>query len=497
MGKRRDTSIIGQPEDSHKADQHIDHILDLLSDGVYISDRKGRTLRINSAYERLTGLKKENLVGRNVQELTGKGLFDTIINPKIVQTGKPATSVQTDQRGNKLLLNGYPIFGEDGSVALVVTFVRDVTLMVHLKEQLAYQRRLIEKYRTNVEYINEESVQRHPLIAQSPAVAQLISFIESVAGTDATVLLQGETGVGKDVFARRIHQLSPRNGKPFLKVDCPTIPENLLESELFGYAPGAFSGARAKGKLGFFEMADKGTLFLDEVGELPVAMQAKLLRVLQDREIVRVGSTQTRKVDVRVISATNRDLEEEVRNGRFRSDLFYRLRVAVHTIPPLRERKEDILPLAQLFLSRYASRYNKTIRFESGLEEMFLGYRWPGNIRELQNLIQSLVIVNDGECIRISDLPSNMVGHLSGTCRDSASPAVERNDPGIKGIDIPASELCPDLATGNRSLKEIMSALEQKVLLHALEVYGSHAKVAERFKISRTTLFRKLQKNRV
>lgn len=474
-------------------EKHIGRILDLLSDGVYISDREGCTLRINSMYKRLTGLKKEDLVGHSVEELKSRGIFDTIVNPQIVKTGKPATSVQTDQKGNKLVLNGYPIFGRDGKVALVVTFVRDVTLMVHLKEQLASQRKLIEKYRTNVEYINEESVQRHPLIAQSPAMTRLIGMVESVSGTDATVLLQGETGVGKDVFARKIHRLSPRNSKPFLKVDCPTIPENLLESELFGYAPGAFSGARAKGKLGFFEMADKGTLFLDEIGELPLAMQAKLLRVLQDREIVRVGSTQTRKVDVRVISATNRDLEEEVRQGRFRSDLFYRLRVAVVTLPPLRERKEDILPLADQFLQRYANRYKKVVCLDSGMEEAFTGYRWPGNIRELENLIQSLIITNERGRIQISDLPSNMVGHLASTCQNGDVPPqrpAEGTPESLAGLP---SRLQREMDTGDRSLKEIMQDVEHEILQHALEVYGSHNKVAERFKVNRSTLFRKLR----
>ena len=479
---------IGENIDS-SLNKYFENILDLISDGIYISDRQGCTLRINSMYERLTGLKKANIVGCNVDLLTTEGIFDTILNPRIVKTGKPATSVQTDRKGKKLVLSGYPIFDDKGEVALVVTFVRDVTLMSQLRTQIRSQRRLIEKYRTNVQYINEESDHNRPLIAHSAVMVDLHRQIENLAATDATVLLQGETGVGKDVFARRMHQAGPRSGKPFVKVDCPTIPETLFESELFGYAPGAFSGAHAKGKLGFLEMADKGTLFLDEIGELPMVMQAKLLRVLQDREFVRVGSTKIRKVDVRVISATNRDLDKEVQDGRFRSDLFYRLRVAVITIPPLRERQADIAPLAKHFLDRYTNRYKRSMHFDPAVLDVFSGYRWPGNIREIENLIQSIVITNQDGAIQLSDLPSNMVGHMADTCR---TPTFADGPPPL-AAELAFSDLHHELDMGNRSLKAIMADIERQILTYALKKHGSHAKVAKRFKVDRSTLFRKLR----
>ncbi len=474
--------------------KYFSHILDLISDGIYISDRNGQTLRINSMYERLTGLNKERLIGQNVEILTEEGLFDTILHPRIVKTGKPATSVQTDRKNKKLVLNGYPIFDENGDVALVVTFVRNVTLMAQLREQIISQRRLIEKYRTNVQYLVEESEQKRPLIAHSYAMAELIRKIDRLAGTDATILLQGETGVGKDVFAHRLHNASNRSGKPFVKVDCPTIPESLFESELFGYAPGAFSGAHSKGKLGFFEMAEKGTLFLDEIGELPLVMQAKLLRVLQDREIIRVGSTKTRKVDVRVVSATNRDLEEEVRQGRFRRDLYYRLHVAVITIPPLRERREDIVPLANHFLERFASRYKKRLKLTSDAQQAFHNSEWPGNIRELENLVQSLVITHPDGDIGVSALPSNMVGPLAEACLD---PNITEDQPQPSATeDLVFPNLMTELQFGNRSLKSIMGEIERSILKRTLSHYGSHAKVAKRLKVDRSTLFRKLRNRR-
>lgn len=470
---------------------YIDDIFDLINDGVYISDRNGLTLKVNTMYERLTGLKRESLLGRHVKQLVEKG-FDTILNPTIVKTGKPSTIIQVDKRGKKrLLLSGYPVFDDNKEVALVVTFVRDVTLMEQLREQIRIQRGLVEKYRTNVQYCYEDSESRSPLIAESKSMQALIKKIGNVSGTDATILLQGETGVGKDVFARKIHKTSLRSEKPFTKVDCPTIPESLLESELFGYSPGAFSGAHKSGKLGFFEMADKGTLFLDEIGELPLVMQSKLLRVLQDREIVRVGSTKTRKVDVRVISATNRNLEEEVQHGRFRSDLYYRLHVAVINIPPLRDRKEDILPLADFFLRRYTNRYKRNLYFERDTQRILETYDWPGNVRELQNLVQGLVISRQSGGIGIPDLPSNMVGRISDSCKEVPGTLSETFPEISQSIDF--SDLYQELETGKRSLKSIMKDIEIQILNYSLQKHGSHAKVAERFKVDRSTLFRKLR----
>ena len=480
--------MVSKPIDSclHK---YFGKILDLINDGVYISNKEGYTIRINSMYERLTGLKKADLVGRPVEVLTTEGIFDTILNPKVVKTGKPATRVQTDRKGKKLVLNGYPIFDDNGEVSLVVTFVRDMTLMNQLREQIIIQRKLIDKYRTNVQYLNEKH--ERPLIANSPAIVELNRKLENFAETDATILLQGETGVGKDIYARRIHQDSARSDKTFVKVDCPTIPESLFESELFGYAPGAFSGAHAKGKLGFLEMADSGTLFLDEIGELPLGMQAKLLRTLQDREFIRVGSTKIRKLDVRVIAATNRNLEKEMKERRFRSDLYYRLQVAVITIPPLRERRGDIIPLTSYFLDRYANRYKKNIRFDPIALDALTNYRWPGNIREVKNLIQCLVITNQNGLIQISDLPSNMVGNIANTCREPAP--VTANGPPKRAIEAMFSDPHPDLIESGRSLKSIMSDIERQILTSAIEKHGSPTKVAKLFKIDRSTLFRKLR----
>ena len=453
---------------------YLKSLLDTLSDGVYITDQAGQTLHVNAMYEKLTGLKRDDIVGRNVRELKDQGVFNVILNPEVVRTGKPVTQVQTNMHERRLVLSGYPIFDAAGKVALVVTYARDITIISNMKDQIAQQQELIEKYHTNLDYLTRQKIQKAPLIIISDEMQRVISKLRLVASTDITVLLLGETGVGKDVLARHVHERSGRSGQPFFKVDCSSIPESLIESELFGYAPGAFSGALAKGKLGFFEMADKGTLLLDEIGELPLNMQSRLLRVLQDQEIVRLGSTTARKVDVRIIAATNRDLAEEVRNGNFRSDLYYRLRVSVITVPPLRERPADILPLARHFLDKFSSRYRKIKSFSPSVENAMQAYHWPGNIRELENLVLSLVITCERNVIELNDLPSSMLSECG------------PGQTSLEAIEKPG-------ALEGRPLKEIMADIEREVIRKALNKHGSVAKVARIFGVNRTTIFRKLQ----
>ena len=447
----------------------LERILDVLSDGIYVTDAKGKTLMVNHKYEQLTGINRKEIMGKLVTDLVNQGIFDVILNPEVVRTGQNKTAVQVTKVGKRVVLNGYPVFDESGKIALVVTFVRDITLLCQLKDQIANQQEVIEKFREVQNLINTKlKFQNGSVIFESQEMVQLLNLLEKVANTDATILLLGETGVGKDVFSRLIHERSLRHNAPFFKVDCSTIPENLIESELFGYESGAFSGASAKGKAGLFEMADKGTLFLDEIGELPLLMQAKLLRAIQDQELIRVGSTKVRKFDVRFIAATNRNLEEEVKNGRFRSDLFFRLRVVVLQIPPLRERREDILPLVRLFFDKYSVKYRKDISFTNEVGKVFQNYMWPGNVREMDNLIQTLIITREKEILEVCDLPHFM----------------------LDTINLDSSSICGE----NKSLDQMMHDYEKKLLKNALEVHGSVAKAAKLLKVDRTTIFRKAKK---
>ncbi len=453
--------------------KHVERILDALPDGVFISDASGTSLRVNRMYEQLTGLTQGQVQGKNVRGLVEEGVFDHILNPQIVRTGKPATHVQQLKNGKKLVLTGFPVFDTRGDLCLVVTFARDITLLAQLQDQVAGQCKLIDQINDQLAYIASESNKAREPIYASPAMGDVVSLLRRFATTDATVLILGETGAGKDVFARFTHGLSERRDKILLKVDCGGISETLTESELFGYMPGAFTGASSKGKAGYFEIADGSTIFLDEVGELPLSMQTRLLRVLQDGEIMRVGASSPRKVDVRIIAATNRNLAESVEAGTFRRDLYYRLNVATVRIPSLRDRKEDVPLLAEHFLEHYAAKYHKVMAFMDVTLNMMAAYAWPGNVRELQNMVHSLVITLNGPLITPRDLPAQITGVTHDTSRYSE-----------------------DVLVARRPLREIMAEMERDFLLKAIEVHGSVQRVAELFQVNRSTIFRKLQGTR-
>ena len=441
---------------------YLDDILNVFSDGIAISDRNGYLIKVNDMYEQLAGFSRDEILGKTISELQDDHCYSIVLNPQIVRTRKRATVAQTTRRGQQLVVTGIPVFDHRGEVPFVVVFVRDVTSMSALRQQIAEQQSFIEEYR------NQLGRQENPsesFLGQSEAGRTLESLFKKIGPSEATVFLHGETGVGKNVAAYTIHRNSPRRDGPFIKVDCGAIPEHLIESELFGYVQGAFSGALSKGKAGMLELADKGTLFLDEIAELPLSMQSRLLRFLQDRELVRLGSTVVHAVDARVIAATNRNLEEEVEAGRFRKDLYYRLCVVECRIPPLRERREDILPLARHFLRRWAARYRKNLAIGRDVCAALVSYDWPGNVRELEHLMESLVIMSEEPVLALSSLPARFLQRLE----------------------------MPSAAPQPRSLKAIVAEVEQSILRQALEQGLSVEEVCDAYGISRATLFRKLK----
>jgi transcriptional regulator with PAS, ATPase and Fis domain len=363
------------------------------------------------------------------------------------------------------------VLNQHGEVEMVVTFVRDITVMSRLKSEIAAQNTLVDYYQRQVSTLDPEDVfVDDGLVAVDKATLKLLSLVENIAPTDVTVLILGETGVGKDVLAKRIHKKSHRSSETYLKMDCSAIPETLVESELFGYVSGAFSGARAKGKEGYFERADKGTLFLDEVGELSLPMQTKLLRAINDQEIIRVGSTSVTKINVRIIAATNKNLEEAVAKGNFRSDLFYRLKVAVVNVLPLRERRDDILPLLRVFLQRFGKKYGKNVSLSTRAQNALLRYDWPGNVRELENSIHSLIVHSNKDRISCTDLPGELASKPN--CADFGA------NLGSYGL-------------GEKPFKEIIADIERDMINEAVRTYGSVAKAAEVLQLDRSTIFRK------
>lgn len=452
--------------------EYLDQLLDAFKEGICISDVDGTIIHLNKRHGEITGIAREEMIGRSAMDFVHKGVLNVVLNPEVIKSGKPVTRVQSVSNGRQVILEGNPVFDRQGKVVLCITFIRDVTMLAELREQLTVQKELLEAFQQLSNVGGEQELSRKtPKIFTSNAMLKLYGEVNTIAETDATVLLLGETGVGKDAIARRIHSLSSRKNRAFIKVDCGSIPENLIETELFGYAAGTFSGGSKAGKIGLIEAAAGGTLFLDEIGELPMPMQTRLLRFLQDWEIMRVGSTTPKQIDVRIVAATNKNLERAIARGEFRSDLYYRLKVAVISIPPLRERQADILPLARMFLEFYANKYHRKMVFSEEAEQVLVDYKWPGNVRELENLAQGLAVTCKSTVIRPSDIPITGVG---------------------KPVAVARNESC-SIDLDGKTYKEIMKELENKVLSAALERYGSITEVAKHFQVDRSTIFRKVK----
>ena len=453
----------------HMLAEYVEQLCDTFRDAICVTDREGIVTLVNKRHAELTGIARDKMMGSRIQDMVQNGIFDVVLNPRIVETGQKVSSVQNLYNGRTLLLDGHPVKDATGKVAYVVTVIRDITALTELREEITAQRELLETFQN----LSSEgaSGNQYPRVVQSPVMQRLYAEASAIAETDATVLLLGETGVGKDVVARHIHRNSLRAEAPFIKVDCGSIPENLIETELFGYVPGSFSGASKHGKAGLVEAASSGTLFLDEIGELPMTMQSRLLRVLQDWEVLRVGATVPKKVDVRVVAATNKELEREVAKGTFRSDLYYRLKVAVLNIPPLRSRRVDILPLAQSFLTFYGKKYRKSVNLSDEAKQVLQNHTWPGNVRELENLVQGLVVTCKHGLVGVRDLAG--IRPL---------PACETSEgqyalPSIEG----------------RSLKSIMKEVETAVIEKGMQRYGSISELSRHFQMDRSTIFRKVK----
>ncbi|WP_309888485.1 sigma-54 dependent transcriptional regulator [Archangium sp.] len=339
--------------------------------------------------------------------------------------------------------------------------------------ELSSARRQVERLSARTEALESDAASAHGnlLVGDSEPMQRLVAMVRKAAATDATVFVRGESGTGKELVARMLHQLSPRKDGPFVVVHCAALAETLLESELFGHERGAFTGA-VKRKLGRFELADGGTLFLDEIGEIPHSVQTKLLRVLQEKEIQRVGGEETLKVDVRVVSATHRDLQAEVKAGRFREDLYYRLHIVPLQIPPLRERPEDVTALARYFVAKHAPRVNKRVKgLEDGALRALARYAWPGNVRELENVIEQSLVFAESETLSETDLPPHLTG---------ASPRTDT------GLPVPM---------GDRPLPDILEDLERQLIARAYEKAGGvKTETARLLGIKTSALYYKLEK---
>lgn len=437
-------------------------------DVIFVSDAQGKTLRVSAASKKMWGKEPKDLIGKSVFELENSGIFVPSVTRLVLEKRSKIECLQTTQTGRRLLVLGVPVRDERGKIVQVVNVSRDVTHESELKREIKNLKTLLAGYKAELEQLKERSAYRNRIVFQSEKMESVFSLARKVSRVDSTVLITGESGVGKEVVANFIHEHSERSDHPFIKINCGALPEGLLESELFGYEPGAFTGADRRGKLGMFELAHGGTLFLDEIGEVPLNIQVKLLRAIQEKEIMRIGGTKPIKVNIRIIAATNKDLKEEVKMGRFRADLYYRLNIVPIHIHPLRERREDIVPLFIHFLNNLKQTYPNTVHFTQEAIIALEEYDWPGNVRELQNMIERIVVTADKEIIDVDDLPEELKRSYH---RDAC---------------LQVYSIVP--------LRQAREEMEHQLLKLAKEKYKTTTEIAKALQINQATVSRKLNK---
>ncbi len=442
---------------TRKLNQELAQVMESSYDGIIITDKRGVILKANKSVERITGFLPEEIMQKTMFQLEREGYVK--IN-EIVSNKHTRIIRQRLKTGKEVLVTSNHIFDHDNRLSFIISNIKDLTEIKQHMDPL----KLTKKYYKDLNVIRNQA---SGIVSDSSEMSVVIEKAYKVARVNSTVLILGESGVGKEVIARFIHSNSLRRNGPFISINCSAIPVNLLESELFGHEKGAFTGA-VEQKPGLFELAHNGTIFLDEVAELQFNLQAKLLRFLQDKVIYRVGGKKPILVDARIVSATNKDMDERVKKNLFRDDLYFRLNVIPIHIPPLRSRKRDIRPLADYFFARESEKHNISKRIAPEVFDAFENYDWPGNVRELQNVAEYLIVMSRDDTIGLDDLPDSI-------CSSKA-----------KNIEININKLIP--------LKEAREAMERAMVSTALDRYKSTRKAAEILKMDYTTVYRIIKK---
>ncbi len=456
--------------------RELNAIIDSSYDAICVTNGDGDIISLNPAFERLTGLSREQYYGINLKEMVDKGIIDTSATLQAIEQRQPVTVIQQFYNGRKTINTGIPIMDDAGNVARVLVNMRDITELNRLKTELEHSKERAVRLESELSDLRYRQGLEEEIVALSRDMQETLELARRVALVDSTVLLLGESGVGKDLVAKLIHWESARSQTgSFIKLNCGAIPRELLESELFGYDGGAFSGAKKAGKAGYFELAHGGTLFLDEVAELPPELQVKLLRVLQDREVTRLGATKPRRVDARIIAATNRNLRERVSQGLFREDLFYRLNVVPIEISPLRQRGEDIPALLLHFLKRFNVKYRQEKSLDRITMELMTDYAWPGNVRELANMVERMVVTTAGARIGPEALPAYIRGEAYPVIQDDTAQAAGD-------------------AAGFQSINSVLEHTEKQLIELALDKYGTTRKAAKALGMSQSTFSRRVRK---
>lgn len=459
------SSLTDEMELVQQISQELNTILDSIYDAIIISDGEGYVWRANKAYHAIAGVTEDDYVGKHVSQLVKERFVSKSVVEKIIETGKAESLIQRLKSGKELLNTGIPIFNQQGKIVRVVTILRDLTELNRIKERLFEISEENRMYQEELE--KAKNIFDNQYVIYSQKMRDVFEIASRVSYVDSTVLITGDSGVGKEIVAQYIHQNSYRKNAPYVKLNCGAMTESLIEAELFGYEEGAFTGATRGGKKGLLEVAQNGTILFDEIAELSLNMQVKLLRVLQEREFCRVGGTQPISIDSRFIFATNKDLGKMVEEGTFREDLFYRCNVVVVNIPPLRERKEDIQPLVMLFLKKFNEKYHQQKRITREALTIFRKHEWPGNIRELQNIIERLVVTYP------KDIIDNECMHKFGFIGSESNSNLESKEMG---------------------LKEALEKVEREMIKQAYEKGGCTRSASTILGISQSTVVKKMKK---
>lgn len=438
-------------------------ILNNIHDVVLVIDSDTTIVYANEAYARILGVPVGRVLGRRLDKIEPNSKTITAL-----RTGRVSNNGRDylDSLGIDVVGSSFPLYDGKNIIGAVSIF-KNITEVVHLNRELQLTKGVANYFKEQLEQREQLPLSFKEYVGQNSRLKETLILAAKVALTDSTVLILGESGVGKGVLARAVHNASRRKDRPLIKVNCAAIPENLIESELFGYEDGAFTGAKRGGKLGKFELAHEGTIFLDEIGDMSLTMQAKLLRVLQEKEFERVGGTKTIKVNVRVITATNRDLKSMIDNGTFRRDLYYRLNIVPLYLSPLRERKDDLPVLAKTFLDQFAGIAGHEFTLSSQVIKLFQAYDWPGNIRELQNVIEHASIVCSNDIIEVRHLPAQMITLYEDNQGNPDKP---------------------------HDIKEILGRVEKELILSALATYENRTQAMKALGISRGSFYDKLRR---